>query len=238
MKTNEAIVLAGGLGTRLKEVLPDIPKCMAPVNGKPFLTYVLAYLEGQGINKVILSVGYLKEHIINYFGNRYNTISIEYSIENEPLGTGGAIKLAIGYSLLDHVFILNGDTYFTANLALMEQLHYQSSSDITIAAKQVTNASRYGLIETTHADRISAFKEKEQISGGGWINGGIYLVKKQVLNQIGKTKFSLENDLFKVSCSSLKLQAFKSTDFFLDMGVPDDYLLAQTLFLKSKDNEK
>ncbi len=112
MNTKEAIVLAGGLGTRLQTVLPGIPKCMAPVNGKPFLTYVLDYLVSQGINKVILSVGYRKDQIINYFGEKYLSIIIKYAIETEPLGTGGAVKFAFEQCLQDQVFVVNGDTYF------------------------------------------------------------------------------------------------------------------------------
>lgn len=230
MNTKEAIVLAGGLGTRLKDILPDIPKCMAPVNGKPFLSYVLSYLEMQGIEKVILSVGYLKDHIISYFGNKYKTLSIEYSIENEPLGTGGAIKLALEQCQFGNVFVLNGDTSFSVNLPEMEGLHFQSKSEITIAVKHVIHSARYGVVDIDKQERVISFIEKDSKSESNWINGGVYLIRKQIFNDITKRKFSFENDFLKILHSSLKIYAFKSTDFFLDIGVPEDYYLAQTHF--------
>jgi D-glycero-alpha-D-manno-heptose 1-phosphate guanylyltransferase len=232
MKTREAIILAGGLGSRLKEEVPDVPKCMAPVNGKPFLTYVLTYLEKQNFNKVILSVGHLKEQIINYFGNSFQSISIDYAIEHEPLGTGGAIKLALTQSCHNNVFVLNGDTFFTANLESMEQLHFNSGSDITLAVKLVENANRYGIVEMDSTDRIISFREKDQNAIEGWINGGIYLINKQVIEAINENKFSIENDFFKLFTSTLKFQAFRSLDFFLDMGIPHDYRNAQSSMLQ------
>lgn len=232
MRTNEAIVLAGGFGTRLKDLLPGIPKCMAPVNGKPFLTYVLAYLEQQKINKVILSVGYLKDHIINYFGNTYRSLKIEYAIENEPLGTGGAIKYSMEQCIQDQVFVINGDTFFQVDLESMWLIHNQSAADITIAVKQLNDSSRYGLVETDGSGRITAFKEKEIQPGRFRINGGIYLVNKQSFRDIHEKRFSLENDIFKVSCSSLILQSFESTQPFLDMGIPEDYARATAMLAK------
>jgi D-glycero-alpha-D-manno-heptose 1-phosphate guanylyltransferase len=160
MKTREAIVLAGGLGTRLKEVLLDVPKCMAPVGDKPFLAYVLNYLENQGINKVILSVGYRKDYIINYFGNRYKNLAIYYAVENEPLGTGGAIKLALTQCSHDESFVLNGDTCFPVDLKAMEEVHFSSAADITIAVKRIENASRDGLVVSDRSGRITEFREK------------------------------------------------------------------------------
>lgn len=230
MVTNEAIVLAGGLGTRLQSVLPDIPKCMAPVHGKPFLSFVLDYLIEQGINKVILSVGYLNNQIINYFGYNYHTLMIDYSIEKEPLGTGGALKLAFNLCFQHQVFVINGDTYFLPDLKSMENQHTLSKADITIAAKYLSDTNRYGLVTFDVVGRITDFKEKEPFSGSGWINGGIYLINKQVFENFKDTKFSLENDVFRVSCTQFKIQAFKTDAFFLDMGIPDDYAKAQTLF--------
>ena len=168
---------------------------MAPVNGKPFLTYVLDYLAGQGVNKVILSVGYLKNQIINYFGGDYKSLKIEYAIENEPLGTGGAVKLSSGFCNQDEVFVLNGDTCFFPDLKAMEDLHFLKTADITIAIKQMTDTTRYGLVMTDFPEQ----------------------------------KFSLENDIFKKSCSKFKMQAFRSDAFFLDMGIPKDYVKAQTM---------
>jgi len=230
MITKEAIVLAGGLGTRLQGILPDIPKCMAPIQGKPFLAYVFDYLISQKINKVILSVGYLNDQIIRYFGNNYQSLLIVYSIEEEPLGTGGAIKSAINYCSQDQVFVINGDTYFIPDFEAIETKHIQTKADITIAVKYLTETDRYGLVQINKDGRITDFREKETLSSGGWINGGIYLIKKLVFDDFHEDKFSLENDVFKVSCSQINLQAFKTDTFFLDMGIPEDYANAQNMF--------
>ncbi|MEI6059811.1 MAG: nucleotidyltransferase family protein [Bacteroidota bacterium] len=229
MKDREAIVLAGGLGTRLREVLPDMPKCMAPVRGLPFLTYVLDYLGEQGINKVILSVGYRKEQIISYFGDIYHNLEIEYAVENEPLGTGGAVKLASSFCKQDKVFVVNGDTYFIPELAEMGRLHQETAADISIAVKYLPETSRYGLILAEADNRINDFREKDPASLSGWINGGIYLLNRKIFDAVPETKFSLENELFRTSCSKLRLIAFRTDAFFLDMGIPDDYARAQTL---------
>jgi D-glycero-alpha-D-manno-heptose 1-phosphate guanylyltransferase len=229
MRTREAIVLAGGLGTRLHEMLPGIPKCMAMVNGKPFLTYVLDYLIEQDIDKVILSVGYLKDHIINYFGDNYQSLEIEYAIENELLGTGGAIKLSFGFCKQDVAFVINGDTCFFPDLKAMEDLHLLTSADITIAAKQMTDTIRYGLIQTDHSGRITDFREKHPVSGKGLINGGIYMINRKIVETFPQQKFSLENEVFKKLCSEYKMQAFQSDAFFLDMGIPEDYMKAQAM---------
>jgi len=229
MNNKEAIILAGGLGTRLRGVLLGIPKCMAPVHGKPFLTYILDYLVNQKINKVILSVGYRKDHIINYFGKQYQSIEIDYAVENEPLGTGGAAKHAFNQCSQEDVFIINGDTYFTPDLQALESLHRHSYADITIAVKQLAETSRYGLIRADETGRITNFREKDRVTGSGWINGGIYLINKRIFKEFSSQKFSLENDVFKTSCSIFQIQAFQTDAFFLDIGIPEDYARAQNL---------
>ena len=237
MLTNEAIVLAGGLGTRLQHVLPDIPKCMAPITGKPFLAFVLDYLENQEINKAILSVGYRKDHIINYFGTSYRSLEIIYSIENEPLGTGGAIKQAMDFCTNKFAFVVNGDTYFKPDLAALSNLHKKTEADITVAVKQMDDISRYGLVVADKDGRIIEFREKEKLSAGGWINGGIYLIKKTVFDTFQQQKFSIENDVFKVSCDNLRFHAFQTDAFFLDIGIPEDYWKAQKLLNAITENE-
>jgi D-glycero-alpha-D-manno-heptose 1-phosphate guanylyltransferase len=236
MITKEAIILAGGLGTRLQDVLPGIPKCMAPVKGKPFLTYVLDYLIDQEIDKVILSVGYRNEQIINYFSYNYKSLLIEYAIENEPLGTGGAIKLAIEYCTQNDMFVLNGDTYFIPGLCEMEEIHFQTTADLTIAVKEMSETGRYGLILTDKDGRINDFREKDPNTGSGWINGGIYLINRKIFDSILDQKFSMENDVFKKYCSKFKMQAYQTDAYFLDMGIPEDYTNAQTLIPAQKKN--
>jgi D-glycero-alpha-D-manno-heptose 1-phosphate guanylyltransferase len=229
MNTKEVIVLAGGFGSRLQGVLPNVPKCMAPVQGKPFLTYVLDYLANQQICKVILSVAYRKEQIISFFGDKYNSMAIDYSIENEPLGTGGAVKLALNRCTDDDVFIMNGDTCFIADLAAMEKQHFHSTADVTIAVKRMPETARYGLVSANQEGRITDFREKDPSAGCGWINGGIYLMNRDIFNNFLQQKFSIENDFFKTKVSELIFQAFRSDGIFLDIGIPEDYAKAQTM---------
>lgn len=228
MSNKEAIVLAGGLGTRMQGVLHDVPKCMALVKGVPFLTYVLLYLEKQSISKVILSVGYLKDQIINNYGSNFKSMVIEYAVETEPLGTGGAVKNAFDLCSLDECFVINGDTYFVPDLVEMENLHQHMNSTVTIATKHVDNSGRYGLVLTDQNGRITEFREKDPVSGNGWINGGIYLINKHSL--AGKPmKFSLEKDFLAISCAAIPMFSYQTEAFFLDMGIPEDYTRAQTL---------
>lgn len=229
MNTKEAIVLAGGLGTRLQDVLPDIPKCMAPVKGKPFLCYILDYLDNQQINKVILSVGFRKSQIISYFGNWYNSIFIDYAIEDVPLGTGGAVKLALNHCKQDQIFVVNGDTWFQPDLYEMQKMHLQSKADITVSVKKMPETGRYGRVIVDAQGRITDFREKNSDSGSGLINGGIYLLEKHIFDRIPGSEFSLEKDVFMTSCSGLKIQAFRTDASFLDIGIPEDFEKAQSL---------
>lgn len=229
MITNEAIVLAGGLGTRLQEVLPETPKCMAPIGEKPFVAYVLDYLAASGISKVIISVGYRKDQVINYFGDSYKSLKLIYAIESEPLGTGGAIKSAFNFTSLDEIFVLNGDTYFVPDLMKMTQQHTEYSADITIAVKQVPDASRYGKVITDPDGRITEFMEKQPDAGTGWINGGIYMLNRKIIDSIEVQKFSLEHEIFRKQCSNFRMHAFRTDAFFLDIGIPADLEKAQTL---------
>jgi len=228
MSNKEAIILAGGLGTRMQEVLHDVPKCMALVKGVPFLTYVLRYLEKQSVSKVILSVGYLKDQIINYYGSAFNSITIDYAIETEPLGTGGAVKNALDFCSQQDCYIINGDTYFIPDLIEMEEFHHRMISSVTIATKYMSDSDRYGLVLTDQNGRITEFREKVPASGNGWINGGIYLINKKSLAGAPR-KFSLEKDFLAISCHGIPMYSFQTEAFFLDMGIPEDYTRAQLL---------
>lgn len=228
MITREAIILAGGLGTRLQDTVAELPKCMAPVCNKPFLTFVLDYLAKNNIHKVILSVGFRKDHIINYFKSEYNSVSIDYAVEDEPLGTGGAVKNALRKCKGKSVFILNGDTCFGPDLTEMEKQHLNSDSDITIAVKLLQDTKRFGMVITDQDERILEFREKDESAGEGLINGGIYLINRKIIEEFQKQKFSLETDVFKESVSKIQIHAFLTDSFFLDIGIPEDYLRAQS----------
>ncbi|MDQ3112339.1 MAG: nucleotidyltransferase family protein [Bacteroidota bacterium] len=230
----EAIILAGGFGTRLKSVIADLPKPMAPVNGKPFLHYLFVYLRHYNIQKVVLSVGYLAEKVEAEFGKKYFGIAIEYAYEKEALGTGGGIRLAMEKCSGAHVLVLNGDTFFDVKLDEFFEMHLSGSSDATLALRKVDDASRYGTIQLD-GKRIAAFKEKSaEVKGSALINGGVYLLRRKTY--LGNTKsgkaFSIENDFFAKLADKLWLQAFPCGGYFIDIGIPEDYARAQVEFEK------
>jgi len=190
---NEAIILAGGLGTRLKESLPDLPKPMAPLGGKPFLYYVLDYLYQSGIKRGILSVGHMHEDVISYFGKQFKGIQLEYAIESNPLGTGGAIKLALEQVKSAEVGILNGDTFFPVPLREMYDFHRYKNADLTLALKPMHKFDRYGTVELVR-DRVQSFREKTYMEYG-LINGGVYIMRKSLLTgNEWPEKFSFEKE--------------------------------------------
>ena len=154
-----AIILAGGFGTRLQSVVNDLPKPMAPINGEPFLNYQLNYLKHYGIKNVILSVGYLAEKIKAYYGSNFNGLEIDYVVEENPMGTGGGIRLALEKCTESLSFVLNGDSFFDVDLIKFNDLHIQNRSQISLALRKVNNSERYGTIEKTKENIISSFKE-------------------------------------------------------------------------------
>ncbi|EDP3986480.1 NTP transferase domain-containing protein, partial [Campylobacter jejuni] len=186
----QAIILCGGLGTRLKSVIKDIPKPMAPINDKPFLEFIFEYLKKQGIKEVILAVSYKYEVIQEYFKDEFLGIKIKYSIEKEPLGTGGAIKEALKF-IKNEAYVLNGDTIFDIDLKKL----ILNNSKICLALKQMNDFDRYGTVELDSKNYIKLFKEKE-FKKQGLINGGIYFLNKDIFNDFTlQEKFSFEEFL-------------------------------------------
>jgi D-glycero-alpha-D-manno-heptose 1-phosphate guanylyltransferase len=216
-KISEAIILAGGKGTRLKAVVHQVPKPMAPIGNQPFLQFQLDYLIEQGVKKVVLAVGYKFEQIQAYFGANYRSLEIEYSIESTPLGTGGAIKLALEKIQGDCVYILNGDTYFPISL----NLFHCSDKTCQIAAKKIPDASRYGTL-TAEGSLVRGFEEKG-VSQTGIINGGIYVVQKSIKHHIHDGVVSFENEILPKLCQTGKVYFREFTDYFIDIGIPEDY---------------
>jgi D-glycero-alpha-D-manno-heptose 1-phosphate guanylyltransferase len=219
----QAIILAGGFGTRLRSVLADVPKPMAPLHGKPFLAYLLRYLQNQGVRDVILSVHYLREQIEDYFGNAFAGMSIQYAVEDKPLGTGGAIINSL--PLVDPsrpFFVLNGDTFLKMDYRAMLLLHHQQGGMLSMALRRVADCSRYGVV-MTEEDRVTAFKEQ----GGsytGLINAGVYLMNSSLLrSRQFPDQFSFERDFLFPEVTILKPQAFVVDDYFIDIGIPEDY---------------
>ena len=219
----EAIILAGGLGTRLQGAIEDLPKSMAPINGKPFLEYLLNYLIDYNIEKVILAVGHKYESIQDHFQSEYKSIQIKYAIENEPLGTGGGIKNALEFTENIEVLILNGDSFFEVNLNQFYNIHQVRSSDFSIALKPMKDFDRYGSVEIDGHNKITAFKEKE-FQAEGYIDGGIYILQKEVINELNlPDKCSFEKDFMEKYFASSRFYGFPFDGYFIDIGVPEDY---------------
>jgi len=226
----QAIILAGGLGTRLRKEIGNIPKPMANINGRPFLQYLLTFLLQQHINEVILSVGYGHDTIKNYFGNHFSSISLIYSIEDEPLGTGGAIKQALGFVSSEDVLILNGDSIFKINLTEFFNLHIKNRSNLSIALKSAQDTGRFGTIIINDFNKIISFREKQN-DIKGFINAGLYLLKKEFLGSFNlPDKFSFERDFLEKYHKEYKFYGFPFSSYFIDIGVPADYKRAQDEF--------
>jgi D-glycero-alpha-D-manno-heptose 1-phosphate guanylyltransferase len=221
----EAIILAGGLGTRLRKVVADLPKPMAPVNGKPFLHYLFQWLGKYNASTIVISAGYRHEVISRHFGDSFSGIPLEYVIEEKPLGTGGAVIRSLKSTEAEDVLIVNGDTWFPIDLYEFHSRHAMYGHIFSIALKRMHDFSRYGAVETDGYD-ITGFSEKKH-TAGGLINGGIYLVKRSFFEarQFPEV-FSLEKDLLTGEAGKHVLKGVVFDDPFIDIGIPEEYLRA------------
>lgn len=227
----EAIILAGGLGTRLRSVIKEIPKCMAPVCELPFLSYQLQYLSNfKEIKHVILSVGYLREVIFDWMEGRSFPFEVSYAIEETPLGTGGGIKLALQQLKGEQAIILNGDTFFDVDLKQLAQVGAQNVQAITLALKEMTHFDRYGTVSLNNAGLIEQFNEKQPCEKG-LINGGIYYID---LSKISLAEFpdkgSFEKEVLETNVKRQNLRGYISDGYFIDIGIPEDYQKANIDF--------
>jgi D-glycero-alpha-D-manno-heptose 1-phosphate guanylyltransferase len=226
----ECIVLAGGLGTRLQGVIGEYPKCMAPVNGKPFLSYLFDYLHDEGCVRVILSLGYKHEVITRWVATQDLPFVVDFVIETEPLGTGGGIHLAMKEAVADNVVILNGDTMFMVDLKHQMRFHLSKHSCTTLALKMMYDFDRYGVVVTDDACTITSFEEKKH-RDVGVINGGVYIVNtRHFLSKHFHHKFSFEKEYLEHYTSDHKFYGFASDAYFIDIGIPEDYELVQDDF--------
>jgi D-glycero-alpha-D-manno-heptose 1-phosphate guanylyltransferase len=229
--TGEAIILAGGLGSRLKDVISDLPKSMAPVNGRPFLEYQLDLLDRWGLKTVILSVGFQKESIIQHFGDQYKSLQLIYSEEDEPLGTGGAILAAMSKAKGYAVFVFNGDTYFDVNLQRLDDFRKIKEADVCISLRYEIDPARFGLVEFDNNNRITHFYEKSKGPEEGYINGGVYLIRRDYLLRFGlPQKFSFEKDFLQLYHQTEEFFGLRCFSYFRDIGIPEDYQKAQDEF--------
>ncbi len=227
----EAIILAGGLGTRLRSVVNEVPKCMAPVCGKPFLHYQIQYLSRfKEIDHVILSVGYLREVIFDWVAQQKLPFKVSYAIEESPLGTGGGIKLALKQLEGKEAFILNGDTFFDVNLTKLAKTGQTNSQAITLALKEMRNFDRYGTVERSNEGIIEKFNEKQPCEKG-LINGGVYHIDlKGISLDSFPDKGSFEKEVLEKNVAKRNLRGYISDGYFIDIGIPEDYKKANTDF--------
>lgn len=233
MNPTEAIILAGGLGTRLRSAVPDLPKCMAPVAGKPFLHYVIAYLQQQGVSKLIFSLGYMHETVQAYLAESLQESQYTTVVEDQPLGTGGAIRLALEKCTAGTTIIVNGDTLFKADLSAMTAFHDMCGAHCTLALKLMTNFSRYGAVEIDRTYRVLNFKEKAEYLSG-FINGGVYaLNRRQFLEEELPSSFSFETDYLSKYLQTRRIYGYLQDRYFIDIGIPEDFERAQQEFALS-----
>lgn len=226
----ECIILAGGLGTRLQSVVSDVPKCMAEVAGRPFLSYLFDYLDKNDFDHVILALGYKSEIVLQWLGGVTYPFSISYVIEENPLGTGGAIKLAFSKVQDDKVFIFNGDTFFEIDTDSLLEFHKKENAVISLALKPMFDFDRYGSVDLDEHQRIIRFNEKEYCKRG-LINGGIYIINKELFTQLNlPEKFSFEKDILESHLFDIPVYGCQQDRYFIDIGIPSDFEKANREF--------
>ena len=227
-----AVILAGGLGTRLREVVSDRPKVMAEVNGRPFLAYLLDQLATAGISRVVLCTGYMASQIQDTFGDSYRNMSLLYSIEDSPLGTGGALRKALPQLASDPVLVMNGDSFCEVDLGRFNHWHHDATAELaSLVTVHVEDVSRYGTVNVNEQNRVVHFCEKGAACGVGMINAGIYLIPTQVIASINpEVTVSLERDIFP-SLITKGFAAFPCHGRFIDIGIPSDYHAASTVLV-------
>jgi D-glycero-alpha-D-manno-heptose 1-phosphate guanylyltransferase len=236
MIIKEAIILAGGLGTRLRSAVPDLPKCMAPVNEKPFLTYVINYLISEGVTRFIFSLGYKSEAIIAFLKKDFSSLLYETSIEDDPLGTGGAVKKALSLAKEKSVLIVNGDTYYNLDAEILASVHSLSGACCTLGLKPMQNFDRYGVVEIDHCSVVTRFREK-QFYESGLINGGIYaLHRDKFLEENLPEKFSFEKDYLEKFYKTRRMFGVVQDEYFIDIGIPEDFERAQRELVNVREN--
>jgi D-glycero-alpha-D-manno-heptose 1-phosphate guanylyltransferase len=223
-------ILVGGLGTRFQPVVNDRPKVMALIHGRPFLTYILDQINDAGLKDVILCVGYMGKCIESEIGRTYKNLTVRYSYEYEPLGTGGALRNAHNLINSDTILIMNGDSYCQYNLGKYWSFHGQNNALVSLVLTFVSDTSRYGRVRVNDRNLVLAFEEKGSLTGPGWINAGIYLIKRETISGIpGKRFLSLEREIFP-SLIGKEIYGFMNDGLFLDIGTPDDFAKAGGFF--------
>jgi NDP-sugar pyrophosphorylase family protein len=234
----QAAILVGGKGTRLRSVVSDRPKPMAEVAGKPFLEWILIGLRDRGISRIVLCSGYMPEFIENHFGDGSRLeLDISYSVDPYPLGTGGAVRFALGHLSSSRILVLNGDSYCDFDIEHLINTHEESKAVATIWTTQVEDSSRFGSIDVSQNGGVLAFHEKQASRGSGIVNAGVYLVARDVISEIPEGRaVSLETEVFPelVGCG---LFAANGDYPFLDIGTPESFAIAEDFLSRSNQRE-
>lgn len=231
----DVVILAGGLGTRLRPVLPNQQKVLAPVAGEPFITRLFSLLARHGARRCVLALGHRAEDVLPLLEPWSQRYGMEFipSIENSPLGTGGALRQALAHCHGTNVLALNGDSYVFADLSQLRQAHDQHQAKATLCAVQVDDVGRYGQLEWNEATgQITAFREKSAAHAGtpGWINAGIYMLARDLIETIPEqTASSLEKETL-APCIGNSLYAFPCYGPFIDIGLPETYQASADFF--------
>ena len=225
----EAVILAGGLGTRLRPALPDCPKALAPVAGRPFITVLLDQLAAAQFRSVTLLVGYRADQIQEMLGANHDGLSLTYEVEASPLGTAGALRRALPRFKAKTILVMNGDSFCDVDVRALADQHYRSRADLTIVVAQAPDTRRFGRVELTSAGKAAAFVEKSE-GGPGNINAGIYLLERTLITEIPAGRpVSLERDMLPLWLGARRIHGFPASGRFLDIGTPADYAAAEDL---------
>ena len=225
-----AVILAGGLGTRLQKIVSDQPKVMAEINCKPFIAYLLDRLVEVDIERIIISTGYMSTQIEKRIGASYKDVSIVYSKEENPLGTGGALKLAGQVVDMEYCLVMNGDSYTELDPVSLFISHKQKNAIITLLVKEIDNTTRFGIIQINEQNEIIKFMEKGSSKGSGLINAGVYIMNTSTIQKIPeKTPYSLEYDFFPSKIGQ-GIYGYKTKGRFIDIGTPESYAKAEAFF--------
>src|ERR1041384_5291873 len=225
-----AAILAGGLGSRLRSVVSDRPKVLAAVNGRPFIAALLDQLVESGAESVALCTGYLGEQVESAFGSVYRNLKIFYSREQSPLGTAGALRLALPLLSAGSIVVMNGDSFCDARVKDVLSWHRSRAARATLLLSEVTDTSRYGRVRTADDGRVVGFEEKDASGGRGWINAGVYVIERELLETIpGDRAVSLEREVF-YSWIGEVMYGFKTSGRFIDIGIPETYAAAGQFF--------
>ena len=225
-----AAILAGGLGTRLRSVVNGRPKVLAEIRGKPFLTYLLARLAAVGVRDVVICTGYRGEQVRATFGDSYGDMDLLYSHESSPLGTAGALRLALPLIGSDPVLVMNGDSFCDVDLSFFWNWHRQHEARASMVLVEAADVGRFGSVEVNTARKVIGFQEKDMTNHAGWINAGIYLIASSLIETIPKAGMvSLERTMFPawVGCG---LYGYQSKGKFLDIGTPENFAAAEEFF--------